>query len=79
MVIIYVPVVSAEGGFPCLEQVCFRIDLGQRRIVNNDMHLHEDYSWEVDENQVNEIILKISSLFRLFGKTQGSHTFPGHC
>ncbi|KAK1402896.1 hypothetical protein POM88_002501 [Heracleum sosnowskyi] len=50
-----------EGGFPCLKVVVFNIDVG--------MYTYEDYNLE-DDNQVNEIILNISSLFREFGETK---------
>lgn len=57
----YVPVLSAEGGFPCLEVVAFNIDAG--------MYTFEDY--------INDIMPKISSLFREFGETQVLILFQG--
>lgn len=67
----YLPVVSAEGGFPCLEQVWLSIDLQKGKRVHNNMYLNVDYSREMDENQVvNEIMLKISSLFRELRETK---------
>lgn len=57
--------ISAEGGFPCLEQVWFSINLGLEW-SNSDMGF-DDPSWELDEN---ETMRKISSLFREFGETK---------
>lgn len=70
----YVPVVSAEGGFPCLEHVEFDINVGNGERMNVDadtgIYTLEDYRLELDDNQLNEIMLKISSLFREFSETK---------
>lgn len=62
----YVPVVSAEGGLPCLQESWFSIYLGEGW-SDNHMDFDEDYSWQLNEN---ETMLKISSLFRAFGETK---------
>ncbi|KAK1402894.1 hypothetical protein POM88_002499 [Heracleum sosnowskyi] len=62
----YVPVVSAEGGFPCLEEAWFSIYLGKGW---SDIHMFfdEDYRWDLAEN---ETMLKLSNLFREFRETK---------
>lgn len=63
----YLPVFSAQDGFPCLEVVELDIDVSQEN--ENFICTYEEYNLE-DENQVNEIMMKISSLFRVFRETK---------